>query len=151
IVENAGFKNVGDFYNDPGDAPAPQPGAPPELQLEQVRQQGDAQKFQAETARLREIEQIRIEAKLTETRGQLELQAQNDMRDSEREMMVAAHKAEIERMQIELDRYKTDADNDTRIKVALINQQGRAQVAAQNAAQRQEQANERAADQQPGA
>jgi hypothetical protein len=152
IVENAGFKNVGDFYQDPGEEPMPEGGPPPEMQLEQMRLQADAQKFQAETQRLREVEQMKIQAKLTETQGQLELQAANDARDGERSMMEAAHKAEIERMQLELDRYKTDADNQTRIQVALINQQGRAQAAAQNAAIRQQQQqdfDDRAADQQP--
>jgi hypothetical protein len=130
IVENAGFKNVGDFYVDPGDAPMPEGGPPPELQLKQLELQADAQKFQAETQRTREIEELKAQAKLAETRGTLELQAANDARDGERAMMEAAHKAELERMKIELDRYKTDADNQTRIQVALINQQGRAQAAA---------------------
>jgi hypothetical protein len=150
IVENAGFKNVGDFYADPGEQPSPQPGPPPEFALEQAKLTADAQKFQAETQRLKEIEELRAQAKLIETKGQLELQAANDARDSEREMMVAAHKHELERMALELDRYKTDEDNKTRIQVALINQQGKAQAAAFNAAQKQD-ANDRAADQQPGA
>lgn len=129
IVENAGFKNTGDFYDDPGDASTPQPGPPPEVVLKQAELQADAQKFQAETQRLKEIEELRAQAKLMETRGTLELQAANDQRDSEREMLIAQHKAELERMQLELDRYKTDRDNETRIQVALINQQGKMQAA----------------------
>jgi len=151
IVENAGFKNVGDFYNDPGDAPAPQPGQPPEFQLKQMDLQADAQKFQAQSQLQREVEQLKASAQLMQTRGTLELQAANDARDAERETMKAQYEAQLEAQRLELERYKTDRDNETRIQVALINQQGRAQVAAQNAAQRQEQANERAADQQPGA
>lgn len=145
-VENAGFKNVGDFYNDPGDQPIPQGGPPPEVALKQMELQADAQKFQAETQRTKEIEQLKAEAKLMETRGQLELQAANDARDAERETMKALHEAELERLRLQLDRYKTDADNQTRIQVALINQQGKAIAAAQK-----QDANERTADQQPGA
>ena len=64
IVENAGFKNVGDFYNDPGDAPAPQPGQPPEFQLKQMDLQADAQKFQAQSQLQREVEQLKANAQL---------------------------------------------------------------------------------------
>jgi hypothetical protein len=149
-VENAGFKNVGDFYQDPGEAQVPPAGPPPELALKQMELQADAQKFQAETQRQREIENLKAQAKLTETRGQLELQAANDQRDAERETMVAMHTRELEGLRLELDRYKTDQDNATRIQVALINQQGRAQIAAHNAAQKQQEANDRAADQQSG-
>lgn len=145
-VENAGFKNVGDFYTDPGDQDTPQPGEPPEVALEQAKLQADAQKFQAETERMREIEQMKAQAKLMETQGTLELQAANDARDAEREAMAAQHKFELERMQLELDRYKTDRDNETRIQVAYINQQGRAQAAAQK-----QEAYERSATEQPGA
>lgn len=150
IVENAGFKNVGDFYVDPGDQDAPEPGAPPELQLKQMELQADAQKFQAETQRDRELAQMQSALKERELQMNLELQAANDARDAERETMRAMHTAELDRMRLELDRYKTDADNQTRIQVALINQQGKAQAAAVSAAQKQE-ANDRAADQQPGA
>jgi hypothetical protein len=150
IVENAGFKNVGDFYADPGEAPIPEPGPPPEVALEQAKLTADAQKFQAETQRTMQIEELRAQAKLMETRGTLELQAANDQRDSERETMKAMHERELEGLRLELDRYKTDADNQTRIQVALINQQGKAQAAAFNAAQKQD-ANDRTADQQPGA
>jgi hypothetical protein len=152
IVENAGFKNVGDFYADPGDAPMPQPSPPPQLALKQMELQADAQKFQAETQRLRESEQLKAQAQVLSSRGQLELQAANDQRDAERALLIANHDAEVERMKLELDRYKTDADNATRIQVALIQQQGRAQVAAHAAAAKQEQAsNDGSADQQPGA
>jgi hypothetical protein len=151
IVENAGFKNVGDFYADPGEAAVPPPGPPPELALKQMELQADAQKFQATSAHEKDLEVLRAQAKLQETNGQLQLQAANDQRDAERELLIAQHKAEIERMQIDLDRYKTDADNNTRIQVALINQTGRAQAAQTAAAAREASANDRTADQQPGA
>lgn len=149
-VENAGFKNVGDFYNDPGDAPMPEPGPPPEIGLKQAELQADAQKFQAQAQHERELEQMKAQAKLLETKGNLELQAANDQRDAERELLVAQHKAELERMQLELDRYKTDQDNQTRIQVALINQQGKLQAQGM-ANQVKQETNDRPADQRPGA
>ncbi len=134
MIEAAGFKNVGDFWQDPGDGPMPQPQTPPDpkIQLKQMDLQADAQKFQAQSQLNREIEELRVQAKQQETRMQLELQAANDLRDSERAQMQAQLNAELEQMRIasaeaiaqlqsELARYKTDADNQTRITVALIN------------------------------
>lgn len=86
----------------------------------QAQQQGDIQKFQAETQMTREVEQIKANAKLQEITANLELQAANDARDSERETMKAMHQQELERMKLELDKYKTDRDNETRIIVAQI-------------------------------
>ncbi len=128
-----------------------QPQQPPlPLQIEQMKQQadaqkfqaeqqGDIQKFQAETQMAREIEQIKADAKLQETRAQLELQASNDQRDSERETLKAMHQQELERMKLELDKYKTDRDNETRIIVAQISAGAQQQAAQQRAEQAPEQ------------
>ena len=149
LVENAGFKNVGEFWTDPGDGPIELPPPPPDpkLQLKQMELQAEAQKFQAESALTRELEELRATLKQRETQMQLDLQAANDMRDSERAQMQAQLNAQLETlrtesaeriavMQGELDRYKTDADNQTRIQVALIQQQGRADQAAMQASMR---------------
>jgi predicted PP-loop superfamily ATPase len=97
----------------------------------------DIQKFQAETQMQREVEQIKADAKLQEIRANLELQAANDQRDSERETMKAMHMQELERMKLELEKYKTDQDNETRIIVAQIAAGSQQQVAAQRAEQAQ--------------
>lgn len=137
MIEAAGFKNVGDFWNDPGDAPMPQPPAPPpdpKLQIEHMRLQAEAQKFQAESRLSKELEDVKAQAKLQEVRANLELQAANDMRDGERAQMQAqldaqieqikiASTEQIEQMKAEVTRYKTDADNRTRIIVAKIGKQ----------------------------
>jgi len=126
LAENAGFKNPNEFWTDP------QPQPDPKIQLKQMDLQADAQKFQAESQLTRELEALKLQAKQRETQMQLELQAANDMRDGEREQMKAQLDAELEQMRIasaeaiaqlqsELARYKTDADNQTRITVALIN------------------------------
>ncbi len=132
IVENAGFKNVGDFWNDPGDAEIPPPQQPPDpsIQIAQMKMQGDQQKLQVETQNAQQKFQAEATLKQRELQMQMELQGANDARDAERELLVAQHRAEIERMQLDLDRYKTDADNRTRIEVALINQQGKLQAAS---------------------
>lgn len=123
MIEAAGFKNVNDFWQDPGDGPMPKPPGPPpdpKLQIEQMKQQSDIQRFQAESQMTQQLEQMKAQAKLQEVQATLELQAANDARDAERELMLAEHKRELAIAQLELDRYKTDADNQTRIVVAQI-------------------------------
>jgi hypothetical protein len=128
LVENAGFKNIGDFWVDPGDVEFPKPSGPPpdpKIQIAQMQMQNDVQKFQAESQTTMQLEQMKADAKLQEVRANLELQAANDARDAERETMKAQYEAELAINQLEMERYKTDADNRTRIEVALINQQGK--------------------------
>jgi hypothetical protein len=131
-VENAGFKDVQSFVQDPSKQPPPPPAPPPlPLQIKQMELQADAQKmqaelqadiqrFQAQAESTLNTERIKAEAKLQEIRANLELQAANDQRDSEREMMKAGYQREIEALKLELARYKTDADNATDITVAQI-------------------------------
>lgn len=128
MIEAAGFKNVGDFWTDPGDAPMPSPPSPPpdpKIQIEQMKLQADAHKFQAQTQHDKEIEGIKSQAKIAEIQANLELQASNDARDFERDQVKAAHEQELAVKQLELDAYKIDADNQTKIVVAQINQNGR--------------------------
>lgn len=122
IVENAGFKNVGDFYVDPGEEKTPEAGPPPEVMLEQMKLQADAQKFQAQTQHEKELESVKAEAKLMETRGTLELQAANDARDGEREAMKAERDAMIEQQRIELDRWRATLEAETQIYLAQMAQ-----------------------------
>jgi hypothetical protein len=122
LLEYAGFKNAGDFFNDPGDqVPQPQPPAPPpQVLVKQMELAADAQKFQALSAQEKEIETLKHQAKIQETQAQLELQALNDRRDSERELLKAQHDAAMADMQAQLERYKIDQDNQTKILVAQI-------------------------------
>jgi len=126
IIENAGFKDVDNFVQDPSKQP-PQPQQPPlPLQIEQMKIQADAQKhqaesqndiqkFQAETQMTREVEQIKANAKLQEIRANLALQATNDQRDSEREMMKAQMDAQLAQQQLDFDRWKTQFDAQIKI------------------------------------
>lgn len=134
IIENSGFKDVQNFIQDPRNAPpAPPPQPPIELQLEQMRIQADAQKsqaegqqdihkFQAETQMQLQIEQIKAEAKQREIQANLELQAANDARDSDRELLKAQYDAQLAEQQLIFDKYKVDKDNETKIFIAQMNQ-----------------------------
>lgn len=127
LVENAGFKNVGDFWRDPAKEPPPPqqpPAPPPQVLIKQMELQADAQKFQADQQLTLQRETLQAEAKQRETQMQLELQSSNDARDAEREMMKAQYEAQLEQQRLELERYKIDEDNKTKIIVAQINHAG---------------------------
>ena len=93
IIENAGFKDVQNFLQDPSKAPPQQPQKPLPLQIEEMKIQADAQKhqaqtqndvqkFQAETQMTLQVEQLKADLKMKEIQGSLELQAANDARDA---------------------------------------------------------------------
>ncbi|NQW93542.1 MAG: hypothetical protein HQ446_05850 [Polaromonas sp.] len=126
IIENAGFKDVQNFVQDPSLAPPKPPEMPLPLQIEQMKiqanaqkhqaeMQADIQKFQAETQMTRETEQIKADAKLREIQGNLELQAANDQRDSEREVHKAQMDAQLEQQRIEFERWKAELTAQTQI------------------------------------
>ncbi|CAB4172613.1 hypothetical protein UFOVP1470_3 [uncultured Caudovirales phage] len=131
IIENAGFKDVQNFLQDPSKQP-PQPKQPPiEIQIAQMKMQADGQKqqaesqndiqkFQAETQMTREIEQIKADAKLREIQGNLELQAANDQRDSEREQNKLAMDSQIEQQRLEFEKWKAELDARVKLRIAAI-------------------------------
>jgi hypothetical protein len=123
FAEGAGITSPEQYF--PDAQPPRQPGPPPQVMIKQMELQADSQKFQAEAQLTMQRESLQAQAKQRETQLQLELQAANDARDAERELMKAQYEAQLEAQRLELERYKTDADNRTRIDVALINQQGR--------------------------
>ena len=123
LVEAAGFKNVGDFWRDPAKEPPPPqqpPPPPPQVLIKQMELQADQQKFQAEQILLKTREELQAAAKLQEVQASLELQAANDQRDSERESLKAAYEAQMEAQRLDLDRYKTDMDNATKVLIAQM-------------------------------
>lgn len=122
LVEHAGFKNVGDFFQDPGDKPLPPPPQPPDpkVVIEQMRLAADAQKFQATSQQEQQIEQLKAAAKLQETQAQLELQQANDERDAQRELMKAQYQQQLDMLTLENQRLIAKANNQTAIVTARI-------------------------------
>jgi hypothetical protein len=134
ITKLAGYKDPNEFWQNPAKLPPAQPQPDPKMLIEQMKQQADIQRFQAEQQMTAQIEQIKAQAKLQEVQANLELQAANDMRDGEREQMQAQLKAEIEQMKIqsdqqiksmelEMDRYKADLDSQTKLAIAQMSTQ----------------------------
>lgn len=126
IIENAGFKDVQNFVQDPSkQAPQP-PQTPLPVQIEQMKlqadqakfqaqSQNDIHKFQAETEMQMQVEQIKAQAKLQEIQANLELQAANDQRDSEREVMKAQLDAQAETQRLDFEKWKAELMAQTQI------------------------------------
>lgn len=134
ITKLAGYKDPNEFWQNPAKLPPAQPAPDPKMLIEQMKQQADVQRFQAEQQMTTQLETLKSEAKLRETQMQLELQASNDMRDGEREQMQAQLKAELEQlkiqsdqqiasMQFEMDKYKADLDSQTKLAIASMSTQ----------------------------
>ena len=126
VIENAGFKDVQNFIQDPSKQPPQQPQTPLPLQIEQMKIQADAQKhqaqtmqdqqkFQAEAQMQMQVEQMKAELKLKEIRGNLELQAANDARDAERERQKAIMDAQLEAQRMEFEKWKAQLAAETQI------------------------------------
>jgi hypothetical protein len=135
LVKALGFKNGDKFWTDPAKNPPPQQQPPYQVQIEQMRQQADAQKFQveqqadiqrfqAETQMTREIEQIKANAKLQEIRANLELQAANDARDSERETLKAQYDAQMAAQKLEFEKQKMEFEAQTKIYIEEMKLRG---------------------------
>lgn len=95
----------------------------PVVMAEQAKAQAAMQIEQVKSQAAGQIEQLRAQAKLQEVQANLELQASNDARDGEREQMKAMFEAQLAEKQLELDRYKIDIDNSTKITIAEMNRQ----------------------------
>jgi hypothetical protein len=119
IIENAGYKDVQNFLQKPDPSKPFQPPPPPQLQMKQMELQADSQKFQAQTQQEQmkfqaemqaqmQLEQLKADAKLQEVRANLELQASNDQRDSEREVMKAQLDAQAESERLAFEKWKTE-------------------------------------------
>ncbi|PNG53186.1 hypothetical protein WDL1CHR_02092 [Variovorax sp. WDL1] len=122
MLDLSGFKNVGDYLTDPGDAKLPekQEGPPPQVMVKQMELQAESQRFQAETARdMRKLE-LEDQRATRAAEAQNAVQLANDERDAQRQREKDAADERIELAKIEAAREKVLADNRTKIIVARI-------------------------------
>lgn len=136
LVEVMGFEMAEKYAMDP-ESPEyqqkmQQPQQPPlPILIEQIKQQGEAQKFQAESQQAqmksqaelqfqREVEQMKADAQLQATRATLELQAANDARDSEREVMKAQLDQQLKAQELEFQKWKAELDARVKLRIAAI-------------------------------
>ena len=146
LVELGGQKNVGDFIGDPQGKPLPQPGPPPQLQIEQMKlqanQQGEQAKLQAQAQAKQmemqyqaqademerqlqaQLEMIRQQAQQQTDAQRQTMEAQMNRMKLEQEAQLAALKeqyAEREReRQMGFQRWKAELDASVRIETANI-------------------------------
>lgn len=133
MVEVSGYQNTGDFWIDPNQSPKTVDSKKAEASqaaAAQVEMQKQMAAFNAQLALQLEqakgqisleLERIKSATKLKEQQGQLELQATNDARDAEREMLKAQYEQHIKELELQLEKYRTDQDNATRLVVAQLN------------------------------
>ncbi len=129
LTQAAGYKDPNEFWDDPATTP-PKPQQPP-IELLRVQAQGqvDMQKEGQRIAAEMQMKREEFGLKMQELQANLQLQASNDARDSEREQMRAVMDAEIKRQQIamdqwkadlqaQIDKYTNDQDNATKLQIA---------------------------------
>ena len=113
MLELAGIKNIGDYYQDPGEAPLPKKpeGPPPEVMIEQMRLENKLKSLEAE--KNFELEKFQITSAQERARQQDQdaVQAANDDRDARREQLKAYYDSEIEAVKLQLEKYKVDQNN----------------------------------------
>lgn len=115
----AGFKDAAAFWTDPAKVPPKPPMPDPRVMVEQMRQQSDVQRFQAEQM----AAQAKIEADRERARLELELQASNDARDAERAALEAQMRAELERYKQESSQYIAEMQIETQKQLEILKQQ----------------------------
>lgn len=134
LTQTAGFKDPDEFWTDPSTQPPKPPQTPPEVLAEQAKAQAQMAIEQAKGQVTLSIEEKRAQLKMAELRANLQLQASNDQRDSDREQMRALMDAALEKQRIALeewqtqisatlDKYKNDQDNAVKLQLGGLQAQ----------------------------
>lgn len=133
FAEAAGLAGPEKYFPDIPEPTGEPPPPPPEVQIEQMKLQADAQKFQAQIQadgqRMQaeaqaDAQRVQSEAalKLQEVRASLELQQANDQRDAEREQLKAQYQMQLDQQRLELDKYKAQLQAQTQLQIAQMRQ-----------------------------
>ena len=156
IVENAGFKDVQNFLQDPSQQPPQQPQPPIELQIEQMKLQASTQGKQADIQARAQVEQMKMqfqaqageaqrnqEAQLEQLRAQMqqqtdanrqEMEARQQQMKLQQEAQLAQLKMQYEdasyQRDMDFQRWKAELDASVRIKTASIASAAQVQDAA---------------------
>lgn len=122
IVQNAGFKNAEEFWNDPQKNPPPPPPPNPDM----VKAQVETQKMQAEL----QMDQQRMQMDAAQKQGDLQTQQQKNAIDLEKaqvELQIKLIDLEIKRQQAEISQH-----------TAIVNAQAKLMTASDDAARANE-------------
>jgi len=103
LVENAGFKDIQNFIQDPDKAPPQQPQVPLPLQIEQMKLQGAQQTEQLKAQLADQLQQREIQRDIQLEQNKQEMQA----RDTMNTQLLEAEKAKLD-AQIAQEKYNSD-------------------------------------------
>jgi len=140
LVENAGFKNVGDFFQDPKGQKVQPPQAPPDpaIQIEQMKLQAGAQKFQAESIQKREQaqEDRSLQARVDQNRQEWE--ARQKALEQQGEAQLAQQQMQYDdirhQREMEFKRWEKELEASVRIETANISSKSKLTDAATSTA-----------------
>jgi hypothetical protein len=127
IAENAGFKNPAEFWTDPKNLPPPQPQQPPpdpRVQVEQMRLQDGAQRFQAEQLAEQQKMQMDQQLQIATDQNRQEWEARQKAMEMQQaaqlEALKADHAARQAAAQIEFDRWKVETEQTVKLQIAQM-------------------------------
>jgi len=119
MTHAAGYKDEAEFWIDPVNAPPkPPPTEDTAIVIARMKQEMDVQKFAADQA----VQQMRLDNDKERYKLQLQLQATNDARDSEREQLKASMQAELERYKAEMQAQLEAEKLQTQREIELLKQ-----------------------------
>ena len=145
LVENAGFKNVGDFFQDPKGQQVPPPQPNPQLQIEQGKlQQGmqlkqmelqyNAQAGEMQRNQEAQLEQMRQQMQQQTDNNRQEMEARQQQMKLEMEAQLHAMKAQYDdarhMREMEFKRWQAELDASVRIETANISSKAKLNDAA---------------------
>ena len=127
IVKLMGHRNPDDYFNDPEKSPPPQKGPPPEIQVEQMKLQGQMQIEQMKLQAAAQAQQIEVQSKQAQTQidaqsaqqkiqADAQLAAMKSQYDEQASMADRQHEAQLEQMraqmqaQVDMNRDRSQAD-----------------------------------------
>lgn len=105
LTQAAGFKQAEEFWTDPAQQPPQQQGPPLPVQIEQMKLQADAQKFQAQ----QQADQQRLAMQAEVDKNREEMQARQKALEAQMTAQAEAQRAQSEAMQAHLDREAENA------------------------------------------
>lgn len=117
LAEAMGYKDADQFFTAPDPNKPPNQGPPPEVQLEQIKQQGRLQEIQAKGQMDAQVAQIQQEAQAAQAQQETQLEAERNQQQMANDM--ALKRYEIDR-KMEYDQWKAMLDRDTDLEKARI-------------------------------
>jgi hypothetical protein len=122
IIENAGYKNAGEFISDPETKQPPQPPPDPKMQLKQLEIQADQQKAQAEMQMDAYKFQAEAQMKMAVDRNRQEYEARQKEAEIAQQAQLEALKAQYaDQARIEgmaFDKWKAELDASVKLAIA---------------------------------